>query len=119
MLTMLHAASPGTKTDGNAAVLCRCSGSHSPDPETIGRTKPLAIAVTTSDSQRILADFTSLYVGPAHGIDKAVLEAVEGGNQRIVVFVYDWNGILNIPTKYQGLVVTFTQFVPPCATWQL
>jgi hypothetical protein len=65
-----------------------------------------------------LADFSQRYVGPAHGIIKAELE-VKNDVQRILVHVSDWNGVLNIPTNFQGMTVAFTQYIQPGAIWQL
>jgi hypothetical protein len=77
------------------------------------------VVISAAESEHALADFAKLYVGPAHGIDNAELQAVEGGGQRIVAFVYDWNGVLNIPANFQGLPVSFTQYIPVTGTWQL
>jgi len=118
MLALRIAAALGPVTDGNAVVLSGCCGNRKANQGPISKSEPVN-ATSTADSERILADFTKLYVGPAHGIDKAELEAVEGGSQRIVVFVYDWNGILNIPSRYQGMKVAFTQFVPTGGIWQV
>jgi hypothetical protein len=117
MLTAHSVGALASETFGAAVVPTRCIRTHSHDPIAIGQSKPLAIALSQSDRERILADFAKLYVGAAHGIDKAVLEATDADCQRIVVYVYDWNGILNIPENYQGMPVAFTQYVPIGGIW--
>ena len=97
--------------------LSGCHRTHAPDPETISKAKP-ATLVSTADGQRILKEFSLQYVGMAYGIAKVELETSEGA-QHIVAFVNDWNGVVNIPTNYQGLSVSFTQFVPPGAIFGL
>ena len=98
------------------------SRSHAPDPDVMqgkGRNQPTALILNSADSERILKDFSLHYVGIAHGIVKAELEKIGEGHQRIVAFVTDWNGIVNIPANYQGMAVTFTQYIPPGAVFQL
>ncbi len=120
MLLASSAAVLDTEDGGNAFIPSGCSGKRSPDSEAIGRNKPVAVAaLSRDDRERVLADFAKLYVGPAHGIDKAELEAVDGQSQRIVAYVYDWNGILNIPSSYQGIPVAFTLYVPQGGLFQV
>jgi hypothetical protein len=117
MLTLLAALH--VKTDGNAAVITSCCGTHFRESGSTDCSKPDAVKLSKSDSECALADFIREFVGPAYGIDKAELKTTEGGNLQIVAFVYDWNGIINTPDNYHGLIVSFTQFVPTGATWQL
>ncbi|MBS2011140.1 MAG: hypothetical protein JST01_29070 [Cyanobacteria bacterium SZAS TMP-1] len=114
---MLTTAS-GTDSGVDSVVVPPCTGSHSPDPETMARPKPAACALSKPDSERILAAFSTRYVGVAHGIVKAELE-VKDDNQRILVYVDDWNGVVNIPTSFQGMTVVFMQYVPEGSIWQL
>ncbi|MBU6453610.1 MAG: hypothetical protein KGS72_17660 [Cyanobacteria bacterium REEB67] len=100
----------------------KISRSHAPDPDVMqgkGRHQPTALILNSADGERILKDFSLHYVGIAHGIVKAELEKVDDSHQRIIAFVTDWNGIVNIPANYQGLSVTFTQYIPPGAVFQL
>lgn len=117
MQTLLAAL--GMRSDGNAVVLPSRCGTHSPDPDARLCDKPVAVKLSRSDSEQILADFIRDFVGAAHGIDKAELDTAEGDALQIVAFVYDWNGVIAMPSQYHGLVVAFTQFVPEAAIWQL
>jgi hypothetical protein len=120
MLIALSTAVLVGKEAPEAFLPTRCIGSPtSDDSQACSRSKPSLVAISAAESEQALTAFAKLYVGPAHGIDNAELESVEGGGQRIVAFVYDWNGILNIPSNFQGLPVSFTQYVPVAGTWQL
>jgi hypothetical protein len=117
MQTLIAALGLGNR--GTAVALPSTCLSHSPDPDSRLCSNPVAVKLSRSDSEQILADFVRDFVGPAHGIDKAELETAEGDVLQIVAFVYDWNGVIAMPSLYHGLVVALTQSVPEAAVWQL
>jgi hypothetical protein len=114
MLTFTLPGWSGVCTCHNRDLQC----THAPDPDAMSRVKP-ATLISAVDGERILKEFSSLYSGIAHGIVSVKLDKDEEGKPRILAYVSDWNGTVNIPTSFQGLAVSFTQYVPPGAIFQV